>query len=195
MNQSAKRADASPVLTFVQKKAWAAWLAKNHDQSAGVWLRLAKKASGVKSVSYDEALDVALCYGWIDGQAKRADEQFWLQKFTPRSKRSLWSKRNRERVSALIAARAMRAAGLAEIERAKADGRWHAAYDSPRAATVPADLQAALTANRRAQRFFDTLNRQSRFAMLFRIQTAKKPETRARRITQFVAMLARGEKL
>jgi uncharacterized protein YdeI (YjbR/CyaY-like superfamily) len=182
-------------LDFQDPKAWAAWLAKNHGESAGVWVRMAKKASGLKSVSHSEALEVALCYGWIDGQAKSSDENAWVQKFTPRGKKSIWSKINRAKALALIEAGKMKPAGLAEIERAKKDGRWDAAYDSPRAASVPDDLQAALDGNARAKAFFATLNGQNRYAVLFRIQTAKKAETRARRIRQFVEMLARGEKL
>jgi uncharacterized protein YdeI (YjbR/CyaY-like superfamily) len=184
-----------PTLVFQDQKAWTAWLAKNHEKSAGVWLQMAKKASGVQSVSHSEALEVALCYGWIDGQARSGDENTWVQKFTPRGKKSIWSKINRAKALALIEAGKMKPAGLAEIERAKKDGRWEAAYDSPRAATVPEDLQAALDGNARAKAFFTTLNGQNRYAVLFRIQTAKKADTRARRIQQFVEMLAKGEKL
>jgi uncharacterized protein YdeI (YjbR/CyaY-like superfamily) len=182
-------------LDFQDPRAWAAWLAKNYGKSAGVWLRMAKKASGLKSVTHSEALEVALCYGWIDGQAKSGDENTWVQKFTPRGKKSIWSKINCAKALALIEAGKMKPAGLAEIERAKEDGRWDRAYDSPRAASVPEDLQAALDGNARATAFFATLNGQNRYAVLFRIQTAKKAETRARRIQQFVEMLARGEKL
>lgn len=187
--------DGKPIKLFRSKKTWSAWLEKNHAASSGVWLRLGKKGSGVKSVSRDEALDAALCYGWIDGQAKSEGEESWLQKFTPRSKRSIWSKINREKVQALIESGEMRPAGLVEIERAKADGRWDAAYDSPKNATVPDDLQAALNKNKKAKSFFETLSGRNRFAILFRIQTAKKAETRAKRIREFVEMLARGEKL
>jgi uncharacterized protein YdeI (YjbR/CyaY-like superfamily) len=187
--------DDKPIVTFSDHEKWRAWLARHHATSTGVWLRLAKKASGAKSLSYAEAIDVALCYGWIDGQARRADDGYWLQKFTPRTKRSMWSKRNREKATALMAAGAMAPAGRAEVERAKADGRWDAAYDSPRDAVVPADLRSALNGNPRAKRFFNTLDRQNRFAILFRIQTARKPDTRARRIARFVAMLAREEKI
>jgi uncharacterized protein YdeI (YjbR/CyaY-like superfamily) len=158
-------------------------------------LRLAKKSSGLPSMSHDDALDVALCYGWIDGQARGDGDRYWLQKFTPRGKRSLWSQRNRERVAALIASRRMRAAGLAEVERARADGRWDAAYESPSRATVPDDLQAALDATPAARRFFGTLDAQNRYAILFRIRTAKRAATRARRIEKFVAMCARSEKI
>ena len=188
------RPDA-PTLVFQNQKAWAAWLAKNHGKSFGVWLRMAKKASGLQSVSHSEALEAALCYGWIDGQTKSADENAWLQKFTPRTKKSIWSKINRQKALALIEAGQMKLAGLEEIERAKKDGRWDAAYDSPRAATVPDDLQAALEGNARAKAFFTTLSGQNRYAILFRIQTAKKADTRARRIQQFIEMLAKNETL
>jgi uncharacterized protein YdeI (YjbR/CyaY-like superfamily) len=187
--------DDKPVVAFARKKTWANWLNKNHGASGGVWLRLAKKASGIESVSYNEAVDVALCYGWIDGQSKSVDEKYWLQKFTPRGKRSIWSKRNRERVDALIVNGEMQSAGLAEVERAKRDGRWDAAYDSPRCITVPSDLQAELDRNREAKSFFETLDSQNRYAILFRVHTARKTETRAKRIQQFVQMLARQEKV
>lgn len=182
-------------MAFRQKTAWAAWLEKNHGTSSGVWLRLAKKASGVKSVSRDEAVDVALCYGWIDGQGKSDGEEYWLLKFTPRGKRSIWAKRNREKVRSLIESGQMKAAGLAEVERARKDGRWDAAYDSPRYITVPDDLQAALDENAPAKSYFESLDKRNRYAILFRIHTAKKAETRAKRIRQFVAMLARKEKV
>jgi uncharacterized protein YdeI (YjbR/CyaY-like superfamily) len=184
-----------PILSFEQPVAWAGWLAEHHASSRGVWLKLAKKASGAASITYAEALEVALCWGWIDGQKKGHDEGAWLQKFTPRGPRSIWSKVNREKVLALTAAGEMKPAGLAEVERARKDGRWEAAYDSPSRATVPEDLAAALAENARAQAFFATLNAQNRYAMIFRIQTAKKADTRARRIAQFVEMLARHEKL
>jgi uncharacterized protein YdeI (YjbR/CyaY-like superfamily) len=170
-------------------------LEDNHETSSGVWLRLAKKSSGRKSVSYAEALEVALCYGWIDGQGKGEDESYSLQKFTPRAKRSMWSRRNREKVLALIEAGRMKPAGLREIERAKEDGRWDAAYDSPSTMKVPDDLQAALNRDPRAKTFFESLDSRNRYAVLFRLQNAKRPETRSRRLEQFVGMLARGEKL
>ena len=154
---------------------------------------MAKKATGIPTVTYAEALDVALCYGWIDGQRKRVDEQWFIQRFTPRRARSNWSKVNRDKVERLIADGKMQPAGLREIERAKEDGRWDAAYDSPSAATVPDDLQQALDANPAAAAFFATLNSQNRFAILYRVQDAKRPETRARRIETFVAMLAEGK--
>jgi len=195
MKPKTQFADDKPILVFKRKNTWAAWLDENHGSSSGVWLRLAKKASGVESVSRDEALDVALCYGWIDGQAKSEGEIHWLQKFTPRSKRSIWSKRNRDKVQALIETGEMRSAGLAEIERARKDGRWEAAYDSPRNISVPDDLKAALDENGQAKSVFGTLDSRNRYAILFRIHTAKKVETRAKRIRQFVEMLARNEKL
>ncbi|HEX6964183.1 MAG TPA: YdeI/OmpD-associated family protein [Gemmatimonadaceae bacterium] len=182
-----------PTLVFHDKRAWAAWLDDNHRTSAGVWLRMAKKSSGLPSVSYDEALDVALCYGWIDGTKKRDDAEYFLQKFTPRGKRSIWSKRNREKALALIERGEMKAAGLAEVERARTDGRWDAAYDGPSRMAVPDDLHAALHANRHAKAFFETLNSQNRYAILFRIHSAKRADTRAKRIREFVEMLARGE--
>jgi len=171
------------------------WLEKNQGKSAGVWLRLGKKDSGVRSVSYKEALNVALCHGWIDGQKRPENEKTWLQRFAPRSEKSLWSKINRDKASALIAGGEMKAAGLEAIETAKKNGRWDAAYDSPSGAAVPEDLQAALNGNARAQVFFDKLDRANRYAVLWRIQTAKKAETRERKIQEFVEMLARGEKL
>jgi uncharacterized protein YdeI (YjbR/CyaY-like superfamily) len=186
---------ALPELLFADAEAWTAWLEREHGTSAGVWMRIAKKGAADSSVQYPEALNVALCFGWIDGQKKSIDEHYWIQKFTPRAARSIWSKINREKVDALIAAGAMREAGQREIDRAKADGRWNAAYDSSSKAEVPPDLQAALDASPEAKAFFATLNSVNRYAILFRTQTAKKAETRARRIEQFVAMLARGEKI
>ena len=180
---------------FKSKQDWAAWLDKNHRKSAGLWLRMAKKDSGLRSVSYREALEVALCYGWIDGQKRPENEQTWLQRFVPRSSRSIWSKINREKVLALIASGEMKTAGLEAIENATKNGRWDAAYDSPRGATVPADLQKALNANPRAAAFFKTLDRANRYAVLWRIQTVKKAETRVRKIEQFIAMLERKEKI
>ena len=188
-------ASAEPRLSFETRSAWAVWLAKNHRGCSGVWLRLAKKSSGVASVTYPEAIDTALCYGWIDGQKKPDDESYWLQRFTPRTGKSIWSKINREKALALIASRRMRAAGRKEIERAKADGRWEGAYDGARTSTVPADLQAALDRNKKAKAFFATLDGANRYAILFRVQTAKKPQTRAKRIQTFIQMLARHEKL
>jgi uncharacterized protein YdeI (YjbR/CyaY-like superfamily) len=191
----APSAAEAPIVSFPTPRAWAEWLEAHHAASRGVWLKLAKKASGVPSVTYAEALEVALAWGWIDGQKRSHDAAAWLQKFTPRGARSIWSKINRDKALALIAAGAMRPPGLAEVERAKRDGRWEAAYDSPSRATVPEDLATALAANARAAAFFAALDAQNRYAILFRVHTAKKPETRARRIAEFVQMCARGEKV
>jgi uncharacterized protein YdeI (YjbR/CyaY-like superfamily) len=184
-----------PVALFRDQDEWTAWLDSHHATAAGVWLRIAKKGSALVSVSISEALDAALCYGWIDGQRNSLDADSYLQKFTPRRKRSVWSKVNRENVARLIRSGAMRPAGMAAIEAAKADGRWERAYDSPRSSTVPADLQTALDDNPQAKAFFETLKGNNRYAVLYRVQTAVKPETRARRIREFIAMLERGETL
>ena len=184
-----------PVLTFASKDEFAAWMEANHASADGLWLKVAKKGSGVPSVYTPEALDVALCYGWIDGQRKSLDDSHFLQKYTPRRARSRWSKVNVGKVEALIAAGEMRPAGFAEIERAKADGRWDAAYDSPRNIQVPPDLQAELDQDPQAAAFFASLDSQNRYAILYRLHDAKRPETRARRLAQYVDALKRGEKL
>ena len=184
-----------PTLLFADHKAFRAWLSAHHASEAGLWLRIAKAGASLKSVTYAEALDVALCFGWIDGQKRAHDAESFLQKFTPRQKRSPWSKRNRERAERLAAAGEMHSAGLAAVEAAKADGRWDRAYDSPGTMTVPADLQAALDEHPAARAFFETLKGTNRYAILYRIQTAVKPETRARRIAEFVAMLQRRKTL
>jgi uncharacterized protein YdeI (YjbR/CyaY-like superfamily) len=184
-----------PVEHFPDASSWAEWLGAHHGAEPGVWLRLAKAASGQHSVSYSDALEVALCYGWIDGQSKRMDDEWWLQKFTPRGRRSVWSKKNRERVESLVARGAMQPAGIAAVEAAKEDGRWERAYDSPGSATVPDDLQEAFSAHPEAAAFFATLKSTNRYAILHRIQTAVKPETRARRIQKFIDMLERRETL
>jgi uncharacterized protein YdeI (YjbR/CyaY-like superfamily) len=190
-----KKAKAEyPILHFKDKRAWADWL-EAHPDAPGVRLRLAKAQSDLQSVTHADALDVALCYGWIDGQANRYDDQSWLLRFTPRGPRSVWSKRNREYVERLIANGEMQPRGLAAVAAAQAAGRWERAYDSPSNATVPADLQAALDQQPKAKAFFETLKGMKRYAFLHRIQTAIKPETRARRIVQFVEMLKRGETL
>jgi uncharacterized protein YdeI (YjbR/CyaY-like superfamily) len=183
------------VLPFESKKKWTDWLARQHGKSAGVWLKLAKKDSGLPSVTYEQALDVALCYGWIDGQKKSFDDKYWLQKFTPRGPKSIWSKINTEKAERLIASGEMKPAGLRAIEAAQRDGRWDAAYSSQRNMPVPEDFQAALDANPKARAFFAALNGANRYAILFRIHHAKRAVTRARRIQQFVEMLERGEKL
>ena len=181
-------------LPFASKKRWADWLATQHGKSAGVWLKLAKKGSEIPSVTYDEALEVALCYGWIDGQKKGFDDKYWLQKFTPRSAKSIWSKINTEKAEKLIKSGEMKSAGLKVIEAAKQDGRWEAAYESQKNISVPDDFQAELDKNPKAKASFATLNSVNRYAILFRIHNAKKAETRVRRIQQFVEMLERGEK-
>ena len=183
-----------PILPFTSQPKWADWLAKQHDKSAGVWLKLSKKDSGIPSVTYNEALEVALCYGWIDGQKNSFDEKYFLQKFTPRRPKSIWSKINVEKVERLIASGQMKPAGLKAIEAAKADGRWEQAYSSQKNISVPEDFQSALDRNKKAKAFFETLNSANRYSFLFRIETAKKAETRAKRIQQFVEMLVKGEK-
>jgi uncharacterized protein YdeI (YjbR/CyaY-like superfamily) len=184
-----------PILPYATKKKWADWLARQYDKSSGVWLKLAKKGSGTPSVTYDEAVEVALCYGWIDGQKKGFDEKYWLQKFTPRGARSIWSKINTGRVEKLIKSGEMKPPGLRAVETAKQDGRWDAAYESQKNISVPNDFQAALDKNPKAKAFFAALNSANRYAILFRIDNVKKAETRLRRIQQFVEMLERGEKL
>lgn len=195
MKPQSKSSTTLPVLHFERQKDWTNWLTENHSSSLGVWLQLAKKGSDIQSVSYDEAIEVALCFGWIDGQKQTHSEQFWLQKFTRRSDKSVWSKINKDKALALIKTGKMKPAGLQEIEHAKSDGRWDAAYDSASKATVPSDFQSALDSNTRAKNFFETLDSRNRYAILFRIQTAKKAETRAKKIAQFVLMLERHEKV
>lgn len=185
----------NPVLTCASVEAWETWLQAHGDSSTGVWLRLAKKSSGQTTLTYAQALDSALCFGWIDGQKKGESDGFWLQRFSPRTARSIWSRINTEKAEALVQAGRMRPAGLREIEAARQDGRWARAYASASSAAVPADLQAALDAEPKARAFFDALDRQNRYAILFRIHNVKRAETRAKKIAQFVAMLARGEKL
>lgn len=184
-----------PILPFETKKKFADWLAKNHDKSSGLWLKIAKKATGISTVTYAEALDVALCYGWIDGQKNSFDEQYFLQKFTPRRPKSIWSKINVGHVERLIASGEMKPSGLKAVEAAKQDGRWAAAYSSQKVIEVPADFQSALDKNKKAKVFFEGLTGSRRYAFLFRIETAKKAETRQKRIQQFVEMLAKGETL
>jgi len=179
---------------FVSREAWEAFLEERHATSDGLWLKIAKKGSGIESVTYDQAVEVALCYGWIDGQVRRFDESYYLQRFTPRRPRSKWSKVNREKVAELIERDEMKDAGLREVERAKADGRWDAAYDPPSTAAVPDDLLRELEKNEQAREFFSELDRRNRYAILYQIQDAKRPETRARRIARYVTMLAEREK-
>ncbi len=183
----------SPVLPFKTKLAFERWVAKQPADSPGVWLKIAKKTSGIATVSYAEALDVALCHGWIDGQKAAFDAAYFMQRFSPRAKRSKWSKINCDKVEKLTAAGAMKSAGQAQIDAAKADGRWQAAYAGSSTIEVPNDLKAALKKNKKAGAFFDALDRTNRYAILFRIHDAKKPETRAARIAKFVDMCAAGE--
>lgn len=184
-----------PTIVFNTQKDWHEWLAANHSTSKGVWLRMYKKQSGKQSINYDEALDEALCFGWIDSQKKSYDESSWIQKFTPRGLRSMWSKRNREHVARLISEKRMTPAGLAQISEAKKDGRWNAAYDSPKNMQVPHDFLNELKKDKVAYQFYQTLNNANIYAIAWRLQTAKKPETRARRMEALLKMLAEGRKL
>jgi uncharacterized protein YdeI (YjbR/CyaY-like superfamily) len=190
-----KSSEKLPILEFATQQDWEAWLAEHYTDPTGIWLKIAKKATGVLSISYSEALEGALCYGWIDGQKAAFDERYWLQKFTPRRAKSIWSQINCDKATSLIEAGKIQPAGLHQVELAKADGRWEAAYVGQSKATVPDDLQKALDKNPQAHDFFLTLNSVNRYAILFRIQTARKAETRATRIQKFVDMLAKGEKL
>jgi uncharacterized protein YdeI (YjbR/CyaY-like superfamily) len=183
------------IRSFATRKEWAAWLKKNHRVASSVWMRLAKKGSPLRTITYAAALETALCYGWIDGQKRGESGEAWLQRFLPRAGNSVWSKINREKAAALIASGRMKPAGLACVNAAKKNGRWDAAYDSPKGASVPNDFQGALDANRRASEFFATLDGANRYAVLFRIQTVKKAETRQRKIREFIAMLERGDRI
>lgn len=183
-----------PIIAFDTPDMWKQWLDQHHAASKGIWLRLFKKGSGVTSVTFAEALDGALCYGWIDGQAKKYDDKSWLQKFTPRRPRSLWSKRNRENIERLIQEGRMQTAGLEQVEMAKADGRWEKAYDAPSTMQMPEDFLQALAKNEKAKAFFDTLNKTNTYAIAWRLQTAKRPETRARRMKAILEMLENGKK-
>jgi uncharacterized protein YdeI (YjbR/CyaY-like superfamily) len=187
-------ADELPVLLFATPPDLEAWL-ENHEQPDGFWLKVAKKGSGERSVTYAEALGLALCFGWIDSQKRGFDEKFFLQRFTPRRPRGRWSRINRDKAEELLAAGSIRPAGMAEIEAAKADGRWEAAYEGASTAKVPGDLQRELDASEPAREFFATLDSSNRYAIVYRLDDAKKPETRARRLRKFVAMLERGEKI
>jgi uncharacterized protein YdeI (YjbR/CyaY-like superfamily) len=192
--KAVRKAD-DPIRSFKDQSDWELWLGKHHRTATGVWLRLAKKDSGMRTVSYGEALETALCFGWIDGQKKPENEKTWLQRFVPRSDMSIWSKINREKAEVLIKNGRMAPAGREAIERAKENGRWTAAYDSPSRAAVPEDFQAALDQNTRANSFFQILDRANRYAILFRIQTVRKADTRERKIKQFISMLERNEKI
>jgi uncharacterized protein YdeI (YjbR/CyaY-like superfamily) len=193
MSTTENKKDA-PTKTFANARAWEQWLAANHAQSDGIWLRIFNKESGEKTVNYAEALDEALCYGWIDGQKKKLDSDSWIQKFTPRRARSIWSKRNIEHIERLTNDKRMRAAGLKAFEDAKKDGRLEAAYDSPSKATAPEDFLQLLEKNKDAKAFFESLNKANKYAITWRLQTAKKPETREKRMKMILEMLARAEK-
>ena len=184
-----------PIVPFASRDAWAAWLEERHATSEGLWLKFAKKGSGLETVTYDQAVEVALCYGWIDGQVRKFDEDYYLQRFTPRRARSKWSKINRQKATELIERGEMKPAGLREVERAKADGRWDAAYDAPSTAQVSDDLLRELEKNEPAREFFEKLDARNRYAILYQIGDAKRPETRARRIEKYVAMLNEGKKI
>jgi uncharacterized protein YdeI (YjbR/CyaY-like superfamily) len=186
--------DEYPIVSFSTTDEWQKWLSREHAKAPGIWIKLAKKASGIPSPTHNEALLVALCFGWIDGQAKPLDETYWLQKFTPRGARSIWSKRNCKYVAKLIDEGKMQPAGLVKIEEAKQDGRWDRAYDSPQNMVMPEDFLQKLANNKKAETFFATLNKTNRFAIAWRLQTAKKPETRERRMNIILEMLAKQEK-
>ncbi len=188
-------ADELPILLFATPAELEAWLEENHAEAEGLWLKIAKKGAPEPSVTYAEALELALCFGWIDSQKQGLDETHFLQRFTPRRPRGRWSRINRDKAEGLIAAGTMRPTGMTEVEAAKADGRWEAAYEGQRSAKVPADLQRELDANEAAREFFATLDSANRYAILYRLDEAKKPETRERRLRKFVAMLERGEKI
>jgi uncharacterized protein YdeI (YjbR/CyaY-like superfamily) len=194
MKRTARKID-HPIRLFRTSTAWEIWLENHHRQSPGLWLRLAKKGSGLCSLTYVEALEVALCYGWIDGHKRGESDQAWLQRFLPRSAKSIWSKINRQKAQALIAKGKMKPAGLAAIEAAKTCGRWESAYDSPKGSKIPPDFQSALDANPRARDFFASLDGANRYAVLFRIQTVKRTETRTRKIAEFIEMLERHERI
>jgi uncharacterized protein YdeI (YjbR/CyaY-like superfamily) len=183
-----------PVIAFESAQAWRKWLAAHYADSHGIWMRISKKGSEAPSIKYDEALDEALCYGWIDGQKRVFDGESWIQKFTPRRARSGWSKRNTEHAERLVQAGRMEAAGLAEMKAAKQDGRWDRAYSSPRAATLPEDFLRELNKNGKAKAFYETLNKRNTYPIVYRLETARKPETRERRLKEILAMLERGEK-
>lgn len=187
--------DSPEIIPFVSQKEWARWLKKNHAVSDGFWMRIFKKASGEKSIAYAEALEEALCYGWIDGQKNKYDEISWLQKFTPRRRKSVWSKINTGHVERLMKEGRMLPPGLKAVEAAKYDGRWDKAYDSPSTVKIPEDFLQLLDKHKKAKAFFQTLNKANTYAIAYRLQSAKKPETRAKRMKLFLEMLKKGEKL
>lgn len=183
-----------PVISFATPALWEEWLELNHAASHGIWLRFYKKDSGIASVRYAEALDVALCYGWIDAQVKSIDELCYKQHFTPRRKRSIWSKRNKEHIARLTAEGRMKPAGMKQVDAAKADGRWEQAYDPAGTMTLPDDFMNELVKDKNAYAFYESLNKANKYAIAWRIQTAKRPETRAKRINEILGMLGKGEK-
>ncbi|MGZ3616862.1 MAG: YdeI/OmpD-associated family protein [Ktedonobacteraceae bacterium] len=190
-----KNSDTLPIMYFETQQNWEAWLTENHAETKGIWLKIAKKEARTSSVSYAEALDSALCFGWIDGQKAAFDDKYWLQKFTPRTTKSIWSKVNCAKAEALITQGRMQQEGLRQVELAKTDGRWKRAYESQSKITIPDDFQSELDKNPKAQDFFDTLDSANRYAFLFRIHAAKKPETRSAKIQKFVEMLEQHQKL
>jgi uncharacterized protein YdeI (YjbR/CyaY-like superfamily) len=187
--------DDGGIVLFENSDAWEQWLTEYHDYVQLIWLQIAKKNASTKTVTYDEALDIALCFGWIDGQRKSQDEHYFLQRFTPRRRGSLWSKRNVTKATRLLEAEKVQSSGLAEIEAAQNDGRWHRAYDSSRSMSIPNDFLSAVQKNRRAEEFFNTLDKASLYAIGFRLQTAKTPETRQRRIDSMMKLLESGQQL
>jgi uncharacterized protein YdeI (YjbR/CyaY-like superfamily) len=186
---------AEEIITLGSAREWQRWLQRQHNKSNGVWLRIFKKGSGKQTLNYDEALDEALCFGWIDGQMRSHDEESYIQRFTPRRSKSVWSKRNRDRIERLFNEGRMQPSGIAQVDAAKSDGRWQHAYDSPKNMEIPKDFLAQLAKNGPAKEFFETLNRANLFAIAWRLQTAKKPETRQRRMDNIIALLADGKKL
>ncbi len=189
-----KSTDSLPILLFPTPSDWSGWLEKNHETSPGIWMKFAKKNSGIISITYDQALDIALCFGWIDSMVNTYDEKTYVQKFTPRRAKSMWSKTNVEHVKRLLEEGKMHPAGLKEMERAQSDGRWQAAYDSPAASTPPDDFMQELKKSPKSLAFFETLNKTNRYAILWRLQTAKKAETRNKRMKEILEMLEKGEK-
>ena len=194
MATTPKNGNEMQVVSFASSKEWRKWIAENHAKSNGVWLRFFKKDSGEKTVTYSEALEEALCYGWIDGQANKYDAKSYIQKFTPRRPKSIWSKRNTEKAERLIQEGKMKKAGMQQVELAKADGRWQQAYDSPKNMKVPEDFLQQLSKNKKAKTFFDGLNKANLYAIAWRLQTAKKPETREKRLKEILVMMSEEKK-
>ena len=182
------------VISFASSKEWRKWIAANHSKSNGLWLRFFKKVSGEKTITYSEALEEALCYGWIDGQANKYDTNSYIQKFTPRRPKSIWSKKNTEKAERLIQEGKMKKGGMQQVELAKADGRWQQAYDSPKYMKVPEDFLQRLSKNKKAKTFFDRLNKANQYAIAWRLQTAKRPETREKRLKEILVMMSEGKK-